>query len=88
MTDKQFFEQWNRIVLAEDYDIPERIDWREVRYMLAYRKRDSLRSLSPYKFVCWCASNYWTLNKDFWDEQTAMLERLENIAATKRLPLA
>ena len=87
MTEKQFFEQWNRIVASGDIDIPERIDWREVQYMLAYRKRDQLSELSPYKFVVWCADNYWTLNKHFWEEQTAMLERLKEKAATALLPL-
>lgn len=85
MTEKQFFEQWNRLYDDGSYNIPQRIDWREVRYMLAYRKRQELRSLTPYDFVCWCAKNYWIFNQEFWAAQTKMLEELEQMAAAKQL---
>lgn len=91
MTEKQFFEQWNRIFASGKIDIPERIDWREVRYMLAYFHRRDIQAWldefdnRPYQFVWWCAKNYWSLNKDFWNAQTKMLSDLEQLAATKKL---
>jgi hypothetical protein len=89
MTEKQFFEQWNRIYAAGDIDIPERLDWREVRYMLAYLDRDEMKAKldeaksRPLAFVTWCAENYWSLNSDFWKAQNKMLEELYQMAATK-----
>lgn len=89
MTERQFFEQWNRIYAAGDIDIPERVDWREVRYMLEYYKRNEVQEFigdqvnRPMAFVRWCAENYWAFNADFWKAQTEMLEKLASIAATK-----